>query len=219
IRAYSIHPRDRRHAPLSRAIRTTWRRLRHRRWGMTTPADMRNVPATSAFLARPLGLAGVLVLEAYFVVLGLATAFVLWRIWPAGDHTDPAVMIGRHVVVSTDPDARLILIAALSALLGSFVHSATSFATYLGNHKLLRAWVGWYVLRPVIGMALGLVFYFLLRAGLVTTESAAAVNEFGVAAVSALAGMFSKQAADKLEEVFDGVLASHKDAARADKLR
>jgi len=186
---------------------------------MTMTAEPRNVPGTSGFLARPLGLAGTLVLEAYFVSLGVATAFVLWRIWPTSSGaSDPVVLLGDRVVVSPDPDARLILIAALSALLGSFVHSATSFATYLGNHKLLRAWVGWYVLRPVIGMALGLVFYFLLRAGLVTTESAAAVNEFGVAALSALAGMFSKQAADKLEEVFDGVLASHKDAARADKL-
>ena len=186
---------------------------------MATTAESRDVPGTSGFLARPLGLAGVLVLEAYFVSLGVVTAFVLWRIWPTGGASDPVVLLGDRVAVSSDPDARLILIAALSALLGSFVHSATSFATYLGNHKLLRAWVGWYVLRPVIGMALGLVFYFLLRAGLVTTESAAAVNEFGVAALSALAGMFSKQAADKLEEVFDGVLASSKDAARADKLR
>jgi hypothetical protein len=181
---------------------------------MTTTLVPREPP--TAFLARPLGLAGVLVLEAYFVSLGVATAFVLWRVWPMGAQAEALVGIGD---LSPNPDSRLILIAALSALLGSFVHSATSFATYLGNHKLLRAWVGWYVLRPVIGMALGLVFYFLLRAGLVTTESAAAVNEFGVAAVSALAGMFSKQAADKLEEVFDGVLASPKDAARADKLR
>ena len=186
---------------------------------MTATVESRDGSGPSGFLARPLGLAGVLVLEAYFVSLGTVTAFVLWRIWPTGDVIGPVVLLGDRVAVSTDPDARLILIAALSALLGSFVHSATSFATYLGNHKLLRAWVGWYVLRPVIGMALGLVFYFLLRAGLVTTESAAAVNEFGVAAVSALAGMFSKQAADKLEEVFDGMLASHKDAARADKLR
>src|SRR3990172_11822398 len=170
---------------------------------MTMTAEPRNVSGTSAFLARPLGLAGVLVLEAYFVSLGVATAFVLWRIWPTGGASDPVVVLGDRVAVSSDPDACVILIAALSALLGSFVHSATSFATYLGNYKLLRAWVGWYVLRPVIGMALGLVFYFLLRAGLVTTESAAAVNEFGVAALSALAGMFSKQAADKLEEVFE----------------
>ena len=185
---------------------------------MATIAETRQVPGTSGFLSRPLGLAGVLVLEAYFVGLGLATAYVLWRIWPSAGPVDPGVLSGEAPGLAGNPDARLILISALSALLGSFVHSATSFATYLGNHKLLRAWVGWYVLRPVIGMALGLVFYFLLRAGLVTTESAAAVNEFGVAAVSALAGMFSKQAADKLEEVFDGVLASHKDAARADKL-
>src|SRR5262245_35818613 len=200
---------------------------------MATAPEPREGTGTGEFLARPLGLAGVLVLEAYFVTLGLASAFVLWRIWPTDGPMDPVVMLGDRVVVSSDPDARLILIAALSALLGSFVHSATSFATYLGNHKLLRAWVGWYVLRPVIGvglcrvwclllldgLALALASYCLLRAGLVTTESAAAVNEFGVAAVSALAGMFSKQAADKLEEVFDGVLASHKDAARADKLR
>jgi len=186
---------------------------------MATSVEARDGPGTSGFLARPLGLAGILFLEAYFVSLGLATAFVLWRIWPSGEVAEPLALLGSRVDAATDPDARLILIAALSALLGSFVHSATSFATYLGNHKLLRAWVGWYVLRPVIGMALGLVFYFLLRAGLVTTESASAVNEFGVAAVSALAGMFSKQAADKLEEVFDGVLASPKDAARSDKLR
>jgi len=171
------------------------------------------------FLARPLGLAGALVLEAYFVGLGTLSAWALWRIWPKGDAFAPLVLAGGRFVLSADPDSRLILIAALSALLGSFIHSATSFASYLGNHKLLRAWVGWYVLRPVIGMALGLVFYFILRAGLVTTESAAAVNEFGVAAVSALAGMFSKQAADKLEEIFDGVLASRTDATRGDKLR
>ena len=186
---------------------------------MAATLETREASGPSGFLARPLGLAGALVLEAYFVCLGSVTAFVLWRIWPTDDGPSPALMVGDRLVISSDLDGRLILIAALSALLGSFVHSATSFATYLGNHKLLRAWVGWYVLRPVIGMALGLVFYFLLRAGLVTTESAAAVNEYGVAAVSALAGMFSKQAADKLEEVFDGVLASHKDSTRADKLR
>jgi len=186
---------------------------------MASPTGSSDASGPTGFLARPLGLAGVLVLEAYFVSLGTVTAYVLWRIWPKGDVLAATALAGGSLPLSADPDSRLILIAALSALLGSFIHSATSFASYLGNHKLLRAWVGWYVLRPVIGMALGLVFYFILRAGLVTTESAAAVNEFGVAAVSALAGMFSKQAADKLEEIFDGVLASHKDAARSDKLR
>ena len=186
---------------------------------MASPTGSPEASGAKGFLARPLGLAGALVLEAYFLGLGTITAFVLWRIWPKGDGFAATSLAGGRIALPADPDSRLILIAALSALLGSFIHSATSFASYLGNHKLLRAWVGWYVLRPVIGMALGIVFYFILRAGLVTTESAAAVNEFGVAAVSALAGMFSKQAADKLEEVFDNVLASHKDAARGDKLR
>ena len=187
---------------------------------MASPTGSPEAAGPKGFLARPLGLAGALVLEAYFVGLGTVTAYVLWQIWPRGDAFTPTALAGGRLLLPADPDSRLILIAALSALLGSFIHSATSFASYLGNYKLLRAWVGWYVLRPVIGMALGIVFYFILRAGLVTTESAAAVNAFGVAAVSALAGMFSKQATDKLEEIFDGVVAaSHKDAARGDKLR
>ena len=186
---------------------------------MASPTGTSEAVRPKGFLDRPLGLAGALVLEAYFLGLGTVTAWVLWRIWPKGDGFAATSLAGGRIALPGDPDSRLILIAALSALLGSFIHSATSFASYMGNHKLLRAWVGWYVLRPVIGMALGIVFYFILRAGLVTTESAAAVNEFGVAAVSALAGMFSKQATDKLEEVFDGVLVSPKDGARGDKPR
>src|SRR3990172_3940275 len=104
---------------------------------MTATVESRDGSGPSGFLARPLGLAGGLVLEAYFVSLGTVTAFVLWRIWPTGDGMGPVVLLGDRVAVSTDPDARLILIAALSALLGSFVHSATSLATYLGNHNLL----------------------------------------------------------------------------------
>jgi hypothetical protein len=186
---------------------------------MAAPTGSPIASGPSGFLARPLGLAGALALEAYFVSLGTVTAYVLWRIWPKGELFAPTALAGGRLLLPADPDSRLILIAALSALLGSFIHSATSFASYLGTQKLPRAWVGWYVLRPVIGMALGIVFYFILRAGLVTTESAAAVNAFGVAAVSALAGMFSKQATDKLEEIFDGVIASHKDSAHSDKLR
>ena len=185
---------------------------------MTATAETRGASVGGGYLDRPLGMMGVLLLEAYFVGLGVASAYVLCSIWPRPHGATEIWLLGHRVALSADPDARLLAIAALSALLGSFVHSATSFATYLGNHKLVRAWVGWYVLRPVIGMALGIVFYFVLRAGLVATESAEAVNEFGVAALSALAGMFSKQAADKLEEVFDGLFPSHRDDARADKL-
>ena len=67
-------------------------------------------------------------------------------------------------------------------------------------------------------MALGLLFYFVIRAGFVTTGQASAVNPFGIAAIAGLAGMFSKQATDKLKELFDQLFASSQDAQRNDKL-
>src|SRR5262245_53559099 len=102
--------REPRHARLGAAHRTTWRPRRSRRWQMGVEPEPREGTGTGEFLARPLGLAGVLLLEAYFVTLGLASAFVLWRIWPTDGPMDPIVMLGDRVVVSSDPDARLILI-------------------------------------------------------------------------------------------------------------
>ncbi|MGB9181871.1 MAG: IPT/TIG domain-containing protein, partial [Pyrinomonadaceae bacterium] len=71
-------------------------------------------------------------------------------------------------------------------------------------------WTWWYVLRPFIGVVLALVIYFGIRGGLllVTTNAGSSVTEakdinpFGIAAFAALTGMFSKQAADKLNEIF-----------------
>ena len=67
-----------------------------------------------------------------------------------------------------------------------------------------RSLFWWYVLRFLIGAALALILYFALRGGLIGTDGTSTdVNPYGVAALSALAGLFSKQATDKLSEVFD----------------
>ena len=76
---------------------------------------------------------------------------------------------------------------------------------------------GWYlILRTPIGIALALLFYLVLRGGLIaptlsttpadpTPKSHAwtLLNPYGLAAIAAMAGMFSKQATDKLSELFD----------------
>jgi hypothetical protein len=71
-------------------------------------------------------------------------------------------------------------------------------------------------------MALALIFYFVVRGGLLSTGAAASdMSAFGVAAVAGLAGMFSKQATDKLRELFDNLFRTeqgHGDDARSDKL-
>ena len=84
------------------------------------------------------------------------------------------------------------------------------------------------MLRPFIGMMLALLFYFVFRGGFVTAgvnqggdAAASFINPFGVAALAGLVGMFSKVAADKLNEVFTTLFkpaSGQGDAKRGDKL-
>ena len=98
----------------------------------------------------------------------------------------------------------LIYFVMIVGAFGSYVHAATSFASYVGNQRMGRSWVWWYLLRPFIGSALSLVFYFVVRAGFMQNGADSGnVNIFGIGAMAGLTGMFSKQATDKLREVFD----------------
>ncbi len=71
-----------------------------------------------------------------------------------------------------------------------------------------------YVSVPFVGSLLALLFYIVLRGGLLTTQaSSTEVNVYGFAAVSALVGLFSEQAADKLRTVFEALFTKPKEAA------
>lgn len=120
----------------------------------------------------------------------------------------------------TSFDERLILLVIVAGMLGSFVHGATSLADYLGNNKFNKNWTWFYLLRPAIGMSLALVFYFVIRGGFLTTSGGAKdINPYGIAALAGMVGMFSKQATDKLSEVFSTLFRSAGDANRADPLK
>ena len=111
--------------------------------------------------------------------------------------------------VCTTFDERLILLVMIAGILGAFVHGATSLADFAGNDNFNRNWTWFYLLRPVIGMTLALVFYFVIRGGFLTTSGGAKdINPYGIAALAGLVGMFSKQATDKLSEVFTTLFKS-----------
>jgi hypothetical protein len=97
----------------------------------------------------------------------------------------------------------MILLVVFASALGSYVHAATSFGDYVGNRELRRSWTWWYLLRFWIGIAIALLFYFALRGGfLVADGSSSDLNPYGIAALAGMTGLFSKQATDKLNEVF-----------------
>src|SRR5262245_31444816 len=103
-------------------------------------------------------------------------ALLFW-LWPErageGQSWDPLPLPFGEPPHLVRDDARLILIVLCAGALGSYVHAATSFASYVGNRRLVLSWMWWYVLRPLIGMALALIFYFVLRGGLLSTGAAA----------------------------------------------
>jgi hypothetical protein len=126
-----------------------------------------------------------------------------------------------HSYTPTQEAAYIILVILVSAL-GSYVHAATSFVDYVGNRKFRRSWVWWYLLRLFTGTSLALLFYFAIRGGFfATSASTTAVNPYGIGALAGLVGLFSKQATDKLRELFDvafRVAPGYGDAARGDSI-
>jgi hypothetical protein len=168
------------------------------------------------------------VLGTAFLLVWAALTITLFTLWPlvepvaegAASPTRAFPAFGP-VRWQLTPDTALILLVVVVSALGSFVHAATSFSTYVGNRRLYGSWVWWYVLRVSIGATLALVVYFVIRGGLFSgSADSGALNPYGIAAVAALSGLFSKQATDKLREVFDTVLSTGQgsgDEQRADK--
>jgi hypothetical protein len=145
----------------------------------------------------------------YLLVLSVFLFYLLLKLMPgiATDTTAPgSVNLFGATWPRVWPETRFVLLALCAGALGSFIHTATSFADFVGNQQLVKSWLWWYLLRPLIGSCLAVTLYFAIRAGLISlAQGASALNAFGVVSVSALAGMFAKQATDKLREVFENL--------------
>lgn len=128
-----------------------------------------------------------------------------------------AYLFGYKIWIENE--SRLALLVILSGALGSFIHTATSFSRYIGHDKFYQRWIWWYILRPFIGSALALIFYFVIRGGLFTSTSSDEINLYGILAISGLVGMFSKQATDKLDELFNNLFKTEKEQDKMDSLK
>jgi hypothetical protein len=144
------------------------------------------------------------------LVLALVLAYLFLMIWPAGMSPTadgasivPVHLFGDRLVLQLSLDVRLVLVVMIAGGLGSFIHTATSFSDYVGNGTLSSSWLWWYIFRPFVGMMLAVVFYLAVRGGFLTGPEAGKINPFGIAALAGLVGMFSKQATDKLDEIFN----------------
>lgn len=110
----------------------------------------------------------------------------------------------------------MFFLVALSGFLGSMIHLSSSLTNYIGAGELKSNWLPWYFVKPFTAMGVALVFYFVIKAGLLSLDSGEEINLFGVVVLSALAGLFTDKATIKLEEIFTTIFKPQD--ARPDKL-
>jgi hypothetical protein len=176
------------------------------------PAEMaggtkgRSIRRDRAHRLRMIGLFG---LGVYLAVFGVLLGSLVVALWPVIEGLgQPGATEGSlrwmGVEFSVSPEGAFLLLVILFGAIGAYIHAATSFVDYAGNRKFTASWIWWYLLRPFVGMALALIFYVTIRGGFFAQEAQTEdVNPFGIAALAGLSGLFSKQATDKLREVFD----------------
>jgi hypothetical protein len=152
---------------------------------------------------QPIGIGVIAVALASFTLLAI---YCLIEAWPRAAINSPIRLFGQPLNI--DRDQQLFVIVGVSGALGGSIHSLRSLYWYAGNRVLRRSWTLMYFFLPLVGSALAMVFYVILRGGLLTGEATASqVNVYGFAATSTLVGLFSPEAAEKLQQIFSTLLA------------
>ncbi|MEU3335858.1 hypothetical protein ACWCQ1_05740 [Streptomyces sp. NPDC002144] len=160
----------------------------------------------------------VVVLVGVLLVLTVALATVLIQAWPttpvpgggAAKAERVRILLWRPLLPR---DTLLFLVVTAAGGLGALIHVLRSVYEYVGDRRLRRSWLPMYLLEPFVGAVLALVVYCVLRGGLTTSmASSGDINPYGVTAVAALVGMFSRQTVDKLHAVFNTLLTPPRDS-------
>lgn len=102
------------------------------------------------------------------------------------------------VSFTLSPEAAVIMIVALMAVAGSLVATIQAFTNRSGNETLERGYLWWYLLRPIAAALLGVSFYLVIVAGLLSATGNTVPALVGAAAIGALAGLFTDQVLSRL---------------------
>ena len=164
---------------------------------------------------RFVGPTGIVLTMTYLLLLSAIIIYSLVQFWPPQEPACPPVNSSNLPVnlpvtfflwpVTISYEGRMFLIVALAGALGSLVHALRSFYWYVGNRELILSWLAMYTLLPVTGATLGLIFYIAIRGGLFPQATIQQTSPFGFVALSALVGLFSVQAALKLQDIAETV--------------
>ncbi len=99
-------------------------------------------------------------------------------------------------------EVQFVLIVAIMGALGGLVYSMTLFAHYIGRENFKTRYWCWYVLRPLVGAIVAVIFYLAFRGAFFTfSNDTQNLNISYIAALGGLVGIFSQEAMEKLREL------------------
>ncbi|HEX4059627.1 MAG TPA: IPT/TIG domain-containing protein, partial [Streptosporangiaceae bacterium] len=152
---------------------------------------------------------GIVILAAFMAGAALLALYGLWRFWPAappatGSTPATAKFSYFNWNLSLTRDQQFFVATALAGAIGAMLHGLRSLSFYIGERFLFRSWVLYYALLPLVGGLIATIVYLVLRAGLLPgSANSSQPDPYGIAAIGALVGLFSAQAAEKLKAVFE----------------
>jgi len=169
--------------------------------GRSTRRKSRAATSAEAFPSPSTKLVAIWLLV--FVILSIFGVFLAFEPpnWPKG----------LRSFFGVSPENANQINEALITVFGAAVGSAITTILAFFRHASVRkdfdpCWAPWYVARPIMGMLLGLTFFFLIKGGIWATVGAtlddAEINKWSLAGIGALVGLFSNNAIAKLREVF-----------------
>ena len=158
------------------------------------------------------------------VILAITTYFFI-AVWPSTPSDVPLnstttriiTLYGTGVQFPIGAETSLIFIMMFSGIIGACVFSLFAISHHVGADKdFSRLWRAWYLLRPLVGAGLALIFYLVLRGGVLNLgANLSSLNIVSLTAVTGLVGMFAEQAMHKLQDVADSLFGQAPDTAKA----
>jgi hypothetical protein len=148
-----------------------------------------------------------ILLIVYFIAIITISIYTIMSIWAPESlqSLQPKATNSTITFVPPATSARekyLVEISALFGVLGASTYGLASATVWIAHNKLERSWILWYISHPLVGGALAIIFYLIIRGGLIQGISFA-ISDFAIAAVSAIIGLITNQAMKKLRDIFD----------------
>lgn len=98
----------------------------------------------------------------------------------------------------------LAFLCAITGAIGATIHSMTSFAIFAGKRKLAYEWMWWIYLRIPIGILLSMLVFLAMVSNIFGDfDSSKTESIFFVTLACGLAGLFSKQVTQKLNDILN----------------